>query len=437
GGFYAIVDPAHCGGHPPVTVAQQLVSGGAAVLQLRMKIGSDRERVTLARALRELTRAARVPFVMNDRADLALLPETNKIELVRAADEVLCLPKDRLRAAGTGGTSGIPFTFYRDPRCLLFRRAVDYTTFRYYGWRAGQWQGWLWGAPRDLVAPATARGRLLQRWAVRTFFADVTRLGTESYRSFAALARRYRPTWLSAYPSLAYDLAAAIEAGDIEPFRVPMVNLTAEPVYDFQKQLIRATFGEEVCERYGSREMGLAALECPAHNGLHYFMESVYFESIDRGPGSPGRSLVVTDLVNRGMPFIRYDTGDFARLDDAPCTCGRTTPRLIDIRGRETDNIWCPDGHGIAGAIVVYLFARINPGVPMQLMQESLDRIVIRIAGRPGELAGRAAELIDVCRREISPDIAYTIEYVDHIERAPSGKYRYIISRVPPPSRRR
>lgn len=90
GGFYAIVDPAHCGGRPPVEVAQQLLSGGAALLQLRMKTGSDRERVALARALRELTRTARVPFVMNDRADLALLVDADGVHLgqddLRVAD---------------------------------------------------------------------------------------------------------------------------------------------------------------------------------------------------------------------------------------------------------------------------------------------------------------------------------------------------------------
>lgn len=103
GGFYAIVDPAHCGGHPPVTVAQQLVSGGAAVLQLRMKTGSDRERVTLARALRELTRAARVPFVMNDRADLALLVDADGVHL--GQDDLSLADARRLLGARQLGVS--------------------------------------------------------------------------------------------------------------------------------------------------------------------------------------------------------------------------------------------------------------------------------------------------------------------------------------------
>jgi thiamine-phosphate pyrophosphorylase len=103
GGFYAIVDPAHCGGRPPVEVAQQLVSGGAAVLQLRMKTGSDRERVTLARALRELTRAAGVPFVMNDRADLALLVDADGVHL--GQDDLSLADARRLLGARQLGVS--------------------------------------------------------------------------------------------------------------------------------------------------------------------------------------------------------------------------------------------------------------------------------------------------------------------------------------------
>jgi thiamine-phosphate diphosphorylase len=81
GGFYAIVDPAHCGGRSPVDVAEQVLAGGAAVLQLRMKEGSDRERAQLARALRARARAAAVPFVVNDRADLALLVDADGLHL--------------------------------------------------------------------------------------------------------------------------------------------------------------------------------------------------------------------------------------------------------------------------------------------------------------------------------------------------------------------
>jgi len=98
-GFYAIVDPDVCAGDP-LAVADAFLRGGCAVLQLRHKSAADRvekstdarsrsagstagDRATLAlaRALSTRCRAAKVPFVMNDRLDLALLADADGLHL--------------------------------------------------------------------------------------------------------------------------------------------------------------------------------------------------------------------------------------------------------------------------------------------------------------------------------------------------------------------
>ncbi len=374
------------------------------------------------------------PGDVKNRKDLNRLPEVTKSDLAEHADEVLCFPKDQLEYSQTGGTTGIGLRLYRDHHVLAFRRALDLVTPRYYGWREGQWQGWLWGAAADLIDPHSLKARLMRQLADRMFFIDAMHLTAEGYRRFIDLTRRHRPTYVSAYPTIAFDLASRIDAGEIEPFRVPMVSLTAEPVYAFQRRKILDTFADQVYERYGSREIGMAALECPAHAGLHYFTESVYFEAVDRGPELPGRSLVVTDLVNRAMPLIRYQTGDFADLDSSPCACGRTSPRLRNIRGRETDVIWCPDGHGVAGFMIVSLVGSQEIHAPVQLVQDRLDHVTIRLEAQPGAWADQLRRLTEVFRREISTDMSFEIEWVDHIERAPSGKYRYVMSSVARPT---
>jgi thiamine-phosphate pyrophosphorylase len=80
-GFYAIVDPEHCGGRSPVEVATGILEGGCAVLQLRSKSLSDRALLALAGRLRELSREAGVPFVLNDRPDLAKLVRADGVHL--------------------------------------------------------------------------------------------------------------------------------------------------------------------------------------------------------------------------------------------------------------------------------------------------------------------------------------------------------------------
>jgi thiamine-phosphate diphosphorylase len=70
-GLYAIVDPAFCRGRDPIAIAETILEAGCAVLQLRAKHMLEVELEALARRMLALCRAAAVPFVINDRAELA------------------------------------------------------------------------------------------------------------------------------------------------------------------------------------------------------------------------------------------------------------------------------------------------------------------------------------------------------------------------------
>ena len=80
-GLYAIVDPACCRGRDPEDVAAAILDGGCAVLQLRAKGLSDRALLGLSRRIAARARAAGVPFVVNDRADLAALVSASGLHL--------------------------------------------------------------------------------------------------------------------------------------------------------------------------------------------------------------------------------------------------------------------------------------------------------------------------------------------------------------------
>ena len=74
-GVYAIVDVDACAaaGLDPERTAAAFVAAPLAALQLRAKRADDRTLLRLARAVARLCRAAGVPFVVNDRVDLARL----------------------------------------------------------------------------------------------------------------------------------------------------------------------------------------------------------------------------------------------------------------------------------------------------------------------------------------------------------------------------
>ena len=76
--LYALLDPAVAGGRPLAELAR-LVAGHATLVQLRDKHGSTRAMVEEARRLRALLEP--VPFVVNDRVDVALAAEADGVHL--------------------------------------------------------------------------------------------------------------------------------------------------------------------------------------------------------------------------------------------------------------------------------------------------------------------------------------------------------------------
>lgn len=80
-GLYAIVDLDACRGRDPLWLGGEILRGGCSVLQLRAKHQSDRERLRVARALRAACRDAGVPFILNDRVDLALACDADGLHL--------------------------------------------------------------------------------------------------------------------------------------------------------------------------------------------------------------------------------------------------------------------------------------------------------------------------------------------------------------------
>jgi thiamine-phosphate pyrophosphorylase len=104
-GFYGVVNLDD--GAPPrqaVALATQLLEGGACALQLRMKQGSTRAMLEAAEALLPLCRARGVPFVVNDRLDVALAVGADMLHL---GQDDLPLPLARAQCRGVALKIGV------------------------------------------------------------------------------------------------------------------------------------------------------------------------------------------------------------------------------------------------------------------------------------------------------------------------------------------
>ncbi len=119
----------------------------------------------------------------------------------------------------------------------------------------------------------------------------------------------------------------------------------AEPWSDETRKRIEESTGIKAYDIYGTSEMsGPLFTECHLQNGIHIWADLFLLEVIDPKTGEQVEDgergeLVVTTLNKWAFPLIRYRIGDITILNNEPCECGRTHPRIMRILGRTDDMI--------------------------------------------------------------------------------------------------
>ena len=119
------------------------------------------------------------------------------------------------------------------------------------------------------------------------------------------------------------------------PLQVAQVGAEALP--PSLRRAIETDHGILTRQGFGTADLGIVAYECREADGMHV-MEDVVLEICDPETGaalSAGETGEIVCTVNhRAYPMIRFGTGDLSVVTEAPCPCGRTSPRMLGWRGR-------------------------------------------------------------------------------------------------------
>ena len=136
-------------------------------------------------------------------------------------------------------------------------------------------------------------------------------------------------------------LERAAEAGTPLPLRRALV--TGAPLPPALRDRLQDGFGVDVYQSYGTADAGTLGYECEAKDGWHVAPEVVIelLSPQDGQPvgddGAPGE--VVVTSPNEVYPLVRFGTGDLSAWNRAPCSCGRTSPRLTGFLGRVGEGV--------------------------------------------------------------------------------------------------
>jgi phenylacetate-CoA ligase len=331
----------------------------------------------------------RVPRI----SDLESLPVITK-PLIRENREAL-LSRDSAGSKSveftTGGSTGEPLRAVTDWNSLLWSKALLRRGHAWAGLRAGDRRVALMG-----VGHVTRLGAVRER-----LVNEVTVIGfgstPEARRAQLRAITKARPRSVQAYPSALAEIARDVLDSPAEspPTGFSIALCTGEMLYASQRELIREAFGAEAFQYYGSNEIGSIAYECESHR-LHICEEHVLVEAVDEAghpvTGKPGR-LLITDLDNLVMPFVRYQIGDVGTLSEEACPCGRSQRVLASLEGRIQDRLVSPEGRTLPAIFFPHRFRSFDAIDKYQIVQERPEKIVVHYIPK-GEGAPAEVQLI-------------------------------------------
>lgn len=276
---------------------------------------------------------------LNSLDDLRRLPLTTADDLRRNDPPLLCVSQSEIShvvTVETSGTSG-------PPKRLFFTPEEQAATLDFFdhGMR-------LPARPGDRVLilfPGERSGSVgdpLARALERLGATPIPFGWPADLKAAAEALRRERPDVVAGVPvpMLAVARTDAALHWHQPSARVRSVLLSADHAGPVLRQSLADLWGCEVFDHYGMTEMGLGGgVDCAAHAGYHLREHELLVEVIDPVSGEPVAhgefgEVVFTTLNRRGMPLIRYRTGDRSRLLPGSCSCGSVLARLDRIAGR-------------------------------------------------------------------------------------------------------
>lgn len=255
---------------------------------------------------------------------------------------------------------------------------------------------------------------------------DIYNTSDETIEKVINLIQNQQFSQIRSYPQFLFSVAKKLEKRGLS-FNIKSISTTAEPVLPEHRNLFRKVFNAEVFDQYGCGEIGGIAYECEMHEGLHIADERVIIEMNDLD------ELIITDLDNYSMPFIRYWNADQAIISDEKCSCGRQSRLIKQIMGRTCDYVICANGKFLHWAYFWHLIFDSNVAKnrnlkKFQIVQNSKTNLLIRLVS--DSLSKEEKEFIISDIKNRMGDMAIEFSYETDIENTKTGKYRPVINKL-------
>jgi len=150
-----------------------------------------------------------------------------------------------------------------------------------------------------------------------------------------------KPNWIFSTAILFKKFSNYImstDSSEVKNLNLKFIELTSQTLLSEEKVYIEDYFKTKVINNFGCREVWNIAYECPLGN-LHVNEDYLIVNLIDENGNLISKSdtigeVIITNLTNTTMPFVKYHIGDLARISRQQCQCGLASPVINFEEGR-------------------------------------------------------------------------------------------------------
>jgi phenylacetate-CoA ligase len=259
--------------------------------------------------------------------------------------------------------------------------------------------------------------------------------GDSSLEDIVAVINEFRPDLLMGYGSYVGTLFREFHCRNISVHRPKAIHYAGDVMPEADRLLIEQEFGIPVISTYPSTEVLRIGFSCEQRSGFHLSLDAMAARIVDDddrevGPGESGH-IIVSNLTNRATVLLNYKLGDVVTRGNLACPCGRTLPKIENIRGRSGDLVRLPDGRIMHGLVAAEPLIAIQGLRQFQIVQQAHDRFVLRVVANTGlDKLQTSVTLANALRSKVGDRASVEVEWMDTIPPGANGKVKSVISEL-------
>lgn len=330
----------------------------------------------------------------------------------------------------TSGTTGTPFTTWMSRNNFIYSDSLWWRRTLWAGYKKGDWIARLAGDPIIPLSDTMPKKPWRISWTDRRIYFSTFHLNKSTARAYLNIMERYKPAFLTGYPSALEILVSyALEENWKISMHPKAILFSSEPLYKHQKEKINRVFDSPIIGLYGSAERVISAAQC-TRDSYHLSLVDGYMEG-QFGILPCNQPALVTSLINKVMPLIRFSLGDDIRvINDLKCECERTLPIIDSVLTKDEDWISTPSGRKISSSALTWAFKGIEGIRQSQIVQLNQDSIRVYLDIEKNKFEPVAAKLEKNLNKMLFGEMKISFIWKENIQVSIGGKSRFIINKL-------